>query len=148
MSRTSHAKHEHKKSNNQHQAHSRQAENTNEPSKFGTEVMVGIMIFALGMFFMVPVYSALTVGYQFALLIVFMCSVAAFVFFHWRKLKRTELNHQKLPILERFVFLSIITMLSVAIIIQALNRDLDVWLVVILVLAILIKIFAEARLNK
>lgn len=149
MSKHSHQKHEQKKQNHKHRANNEpiKEDDVLTEHKFGTEVVIGLIIFALGIFFMVPVYSATTAPIQMVFLVIFMFAILAFIVTHWRKLK-IQKNHPQLPLLERFAYLSIVSILSVAILVQTLTRTLDLWLVFILVLVILIKIFLLSRMNK
>ncbi len=151
MSKNSHKKHEAKKHNNQHQHAQKVAhipeEDVFTEHRFGSEVLIGLIIFAMGLFFMVPVYSAYTVATQFALLAVFMIAVLAFVVAHWRKLKKQK-DHPEMPLMERFVYLSIVSILSIAIIAQVITRTLDLWLVGILVITILLKVLLTSRMSR
>ncbi len=149
MSRASHKKHEQKQQNH---AKRTQIKHIAEDDmltehKFGTEVVIGLIIFALGMFFMVPFYSATTAPIQLAILALFMLAVLAFIITHWRKLKKQS-NHPQMPALERFIYLSIVAILSVAIFVQVLTKSLDLWLVFILVIVVLLKIFLLSRTNR
>ncbi|MBA3679225.1 hypothetical protein H0W80_03505 [Candidatus Saccharibacteria bacterium] len=150
MSKASHKKHEAKKHNNQHQ-HAQKVVHIPEDDvftqhRFGSEVLIGLIIFALGLFFMVPLYSASTVVLQFVLLAVFMLAVFAFIVVHWRKLKQQK-NHPEMPLVERFMYLSVVSILAIAITIQALTRTLDLWLVAILVIVVLLKVLLTSRLS-
>lgn len=146
MSKNSHKKHEHKISSQNTPSHIPE-DDIFTKHKLWSEILIALIIFALGLFFMVPVYSAVTVNVQFAVLIIFALAVLVFVFTHWRRQKRYA-NQHKLPVLENFVYLSIVSILLVAIIVQVVNRDLDLWLPAILVLAILLKVFVTSRMNK
>lgn len=150
MSKASHKKHEAKKHNNQHQ-HAQKVAHIPEDDvftqhRFGSEVLIGFIIFALGLFFMVPLYSASTVALQFVLLGAFMLAVLAFIVVHWRKLKQQK-NHPEMPLMERFMYLSVVSILAIAITIQALTRTLDLWLVAILVIVVLLKVLLTSRLS-
>jgi cation transport ATPase len=146
MSKKSHAKHEakHKKP-----AHKKpQFEKIEEDDIFTehktfSEIIIALVIFGLGQFFMVPVYSALTVNIQFALLVVFMLVIAGFAITHWRNRPKNTIN--KMPAVERAIFLTVIGLLSIAIIVQVIMRSLDIWLVAILVIIILLKMLLTSR---
>ncbi len=146
MSKNSHTKHEQK---SKHSSGVQQIpeEDIFTEHKGWSEVLIALIIFALGMFFMVPVYSAATVNLQFAILTIFGLAVLVFIFTHWRKQKKYS-HHNQLPVLENFVYLSIISILLVAIIIQVVNRSLDLWLPFILIIAVLLKVFLTSRMNK
>lgn len=151
MSKKSHKKHEAKKHKNQHQTAQKVVhvpeDDVFTEHRFGSEVLIALVIFALGLFFMVPVYSASTVTVQFVMLAIFMLAVLAFMVTHWRKLKRQK-DHPEMPLMERFVYLSIVSILSIAIIVQVITRTLDLWLVAILVIVILLKVLLTSRAIK
>lgn len=149
MSKTSHQKHEQKNQNHKNRTKIKHIpeDDVLTEHKFGTEVVIGLIIFALGMFFMVPFYSATTAPIQLAILALFMLAVLAFIITHWRKLKKQS-NHPQMPALERFIYLSIVAILSVAIFVQVLTKSLDLWLVFILVIVVLLKIFLLSRTNR
>ncbi len=145
MSRTSHARHEakHKKPKHKNsQAEPIVEEDLFTEHKFTSEILIALVIFGLGLFFMVPAYSALTVNGQFVLLAAFMLVVLVFAVTHWRA--RPKHNAQ-LPAVERMVFLAVISLLSIAIIVQVFMHSLDSWLIVILVLIILLKMLLTSR---
>lgn len=151
MSKNSHKKHEAKKHKNQHQTTQKVVhvpeEDVFTEHRFGSEVLIALVIFALGLFFMVPIYSASTVTVQFVMLAIFMLAVLAFMVTHWRKLKRQK-DHPEMPLMERFVYLSIVSILSIAIIVQVITHTLDLWLVAILVIVILLKVLLTSRAIK
>jgi len=149
MSRTSHQKHEakHKKPAHQNPRFEEiPEEDIFTEHRFSSEIIIALVIFGLGLFFMVPAYSALTVNWQFALLVVFMLVVLGFAIAHWRNRPKNGTN--KLPLVERIVFLAVIALLSVAIIAQVIMHSLDIWLVVILVLTVLLKMLLTNRYTK
>lgn len=146
MSKNSHRKHEQKVDHSKKPSHIPEEDVFTE-HKTGSEILIALIIFALGMFFMVPVYSATTINMQFAMLILFGMAVVVFIFTHWRRQKK-YLDHHQLPVLENFVYLSIISILLVAIIIQVVNRSLDLWLPAILIVAVLFKTLLISRVNK
>ena len=146
MSKNSHRKHEQKVDHSKKPSHIPEEDVFTE-HKTGSEILIALIIFALGLFFMVPVYSATTVNMQFAILILFSLAVLVFIFTHWRKHKR-HAEHDQLPLLENFVYLSIVSILLVAIIIQVVNRNLDLWLPAILIIAVLLKTLLISRMNK
>lgn len=146
MSKNSHRKHEQKIKHNSSVQHVPE-EDIFTQHKGWSELLIALIIFALGLFFMVPVYSAVTVNVQFGILIIFALAVLAFVVTHWRKQKKYA-NQHKLPLLENFVYLSIVSILLIAIIIQVINRSLDLWLPAILVVAVLLKVVLTSRVNK
>ncbi len=145
MSRTSHSRHEAKHTKPKHknpQFEPIKEEDIFTEHKFTSEILIALVIFGLGLFFMVPAYSALTVNGQFLLLAAFMLVVLVFAVTHWR----TRPKHDtKLPLVERMVFLSVIGLLSIAIIIQVFMHNLDSWLIMILVLTILLKMLLTSR---
>ncbi len=148
MSKKSHQKHEAAK---HHKQHSRTQtikpipeEDIFTEHKFGSEVIIALIIFALGIFFMVPLYSASTVAFQFVALTLFMLAVLAFMITHWRKLKKQK-DHPQMPLMERFVFLGTISILSVAIVVQVLSGTLDLWLPAILIVIILLKVLLTSH---
>lgn len=150
MSKNSHRKHEQRsKHNPQHGSATKRVpeEDIFTKHKGWSEVLIALIIFALGLFFMVPVYSATTVGTQFAILIIFSLAVLVFIITHWHKQKKYSSQH-KLPLLENFVYLSIVSILLLAIVIQVINRSLDLWLPAILVVAVLLKVLLTSRMNK
>jgi len=51
-------------------------------------------------------------------------------------------------LMERFVYLSIVSILSIAIIAQVITRTLDLWLVGILVITILLKVLLTSGLGR
>lgn len=145
MSRTSHARHESKQKKPKHkspQIETIQEEDLFTEHKFTSEILIALVIFGLGLFFMVPAYSALTVNGQFVLLAAFMLVVLVFAITHWRARPK---HNTKLPTVERIVFLAVITLLSIAIIVQVFMHSLDSWLIVILVLTILLKMLLTSR---
>lgn len=146
MSKTSHQKHEakHKKPKHKNpQFEPIKEEDIFTEHRLGSEIIIALVIFGLGLFFMVPFYSALTVNLQFALLIVFMLVVLGFAITHWRN--RPKTTTAKLPLVERVVFLAAIALLSIAIIVQVIAHNLDTWLVLILVIIVLLKILLTSR---
>lgn len=112
--------------------------------KFGSEVLIGLIIFGLGMFFMVPFYSTTTAPLQLVLLGLFMLAILVFVITHYKNLKSHQ-SQKQLPLIERFVYISIVAVLSLAIVIQFFSGTLDIWLVFILIFVVLFKIFLLAR---
>lgn len=146
MSKNSHRKHEQKSKHNSSIQHIPE-EDIFTQHKGWSELLIALIIFALGLFFMVPVYSAATVGIQFAMLIVFALAVLVFIITHWHKQKKYSAQH-KLPLLENFVYLSIVSILLLAIVIQVINRSLDLWLPAILIVAVLLKAVLTSRINK
>jgi cation transport ATPase len=149
MSKTSHARHEAKHKKPQHKNPQFEKIEENDiftEHKFTSEIIIALVIFGLGLFFMVPAYSALTVHWQFALLLVFMLVVLGFAITHWRSRPAKAAN--KMPVVERVVFLAAIGLLSLAIIIQVLMHNLDVWLVAILVIIVLLKMLLTSRYTK
>lgn len=149
MSKTSHQKREAKHKKPAHKASGYEPikeEDIFTEHRLGSEIIIALVIFGLGLFFMVPIYSALTVNLQLALLVVFMLVVLGFAITHWRNRPKTTTN--KLPLVERIVFLVVIALLSVAITTQVIMRNLDVWLVFILVLIVLLKILLTSRYIK
>lgn len=112
--------------------------------KFGSEVLIGLIIFGLGMFFMVPFYSTTTAPLQLVLLGLFMLAILVFVITHYKNLKSHQAQKQ-LPLIEMFVYISIVAVLSLAIVIQFFSGTLDIWLVFILIFVVLFKIFLLAR---
>ena len=150
MSRNSHKKHE------AHQSHKSSHAKSLQPipeddiltrHKFGSEVLIALIIFALGLFFMVPVYSASTVAVQFILLALFMVAVLVFIVTHWRRLKRQK-NHPQMPLMERFIYLGTVSILAVAICVQVLSGTLDLWLPAILVIIVLLKVLITSHAYK
>lgn len=150
MSRNSHKKHE------AHQSHKSSHTNSVQPipeddiltqHKFGSEALIALIIFALGLFFMVPVYSASTVAVQFILLALFMVAVLVFIVTHWRRLKRQK-NHPQMPLMERFIYLGTVSILAVAICVQVLSGTLDLWLPAILVIIVLLKVLITSHAYK
>ena len=115
--------------------------------RFGSEVLIGFIIFAMGLFFMVPFYTAASADYQLIFLLFFMLMVLAFIVSHWRKLKKHK-DNPEMPLMERFVYLSIVSILSIAIIAQVITRTLDLWLVGILVITILLKVLLTSGLGR
>jgi hypothetical protein len=73
--------------------------------------------------------------------------VLAFIVSHWRKLKKHK-DNPEMPLMERFVYLSIVSILSIAIIAQVITRTLDLWLVGILVITILLKVLLTSGLGR
>ncbi len=145
MSKTSHARHEakHKKpKHNNSQIEPIQEEDLFTEHKFTSEILIALVIFGLGLFFMVPAYSALTVNGQFVLLAAFMLVVLVFAVTHWRSRPK---HNTPMPAVERAVFLVVIALLSIAIIVQVFLHSLDSWLIVILVLIILLKMLLTSR---
>lgn len=150
MSRKSHQKHEsqqHRKQNHSASTEKIPEEDIFTEHKFGSEVIIGLIIFALGLFFMVPIYSASTVAFQFVLLALFMLAVLAFIVTHWQKLKRQK-NHPQMPLMERFVYLGTISILAVAICVQVLSGTLDLWLPAILIIIVLLKVLLTSYAAK
>lgn len=150
MSRNSHRKHEYKSKHSLHKNTTNQEIPEDDifvEHRGWSEVLIALIIFALGLFFMVPVFSATTVNIQFALLILFVIAVLLFVVTHWRKQKQYSAQH-KLPLLENFVYLSIISILMIAIVIQVVSGTLDLWLPVILVVAVLLKVLLTTRVDR
>lgn len=150
MSKKSHQKHEskHKKpKHNKPQFEHIEEDDIFTEHKFGSEIIIALLIFGLGLFFMVPAYNALTVNMQFGLLTIFMLVVLGFAIAHWRN--RPAINDaNKLPMVERVVFLAIVALLSVAIIVQVIMHNLDVWLIAILVLVVLFKMLLTSHYSK
>ncbi len=149
MSKKSHIKHEQKKYNNKHRTNIEpiKEDDALTEHKFGTEVLIALIIFALGLFFMVPIYSASTVVFQFVLLAFFMLAVLVFVVTHWRKLKHQK-SHPQMPLMERFIYLGTVSVLAVAICVQVVNGSLDLWLPAILVVIVLLKVLLTSYANK
>lgn len=150
MSKKSHKKHEAHQGHKNHKSDSIRSipeEDVFTEHKFGSEVLIALIIFALGLFFMVPIYSASTVTIQFVLLALFMLSVLAFVVAHWRKLKRQK-PHPQMPLMERFVYLGTVSVLAVAICVQVISGSLDLWLPAILIVIILLKVLLTSYANK
>lgn len=146
MSKNSHHKHE-QKVKHQHSSPHVSEEGALVEHRFGTEVLIALVIFAMGLFFMVPFYTAVSAPLQMALLILFMIAVCIFVVVHWRKLKHQK-DHPQMPLMERFVYLSVVSILSVAIVVQVLSRDLDLWLPAILIIVVLLKVLLTTRAPK
>ncbi len=145
MSRSSHARHEakHKKPKHKNpQVEPIQEEDLFTEHKFTSEILIALVIFGLGLFFMVPAYSALTVNGQFVLLAAFMLVILVFAVTHWRSRPK---HNTPMPAVERAVFLIVIALLSIAIIVQVFLHSLDSWLIVILVLIILLKMLLTSR---
>lgn len=144
MSKTSHSRHE---KSQKHQAkstpHVSDRENMIRENSFGADILIAILIFALGIFFMIPAYSALTVHGQAILLGVFILAILIFVITHWRRHRGRD--HKDLPPVERLVYLASVSLLAIAIVVQALNKTLDIWLVFILVMIVLLKMLLVSR---
>lgn len=150
MSKKSHQKHEAKHKKPKHskpQFEHIEEEDIFTEHKFGSEIIIALLIFGLGLFFMVPAYSALTVNMQFGLLILFMLVVLGFAIAHWRN-RPAKNDANKLPMVERVVFLAVIALLSVAIIAQVIMHSLDVWLIAILVIVVLLKMLLTSHYTK
>jgi len=147
MSQHSHQKHEAKKKHSSATSTRVVDDDLLTEHRFGTEILIALVIFALGLFFMVPVYTATSAPLQLFFLGIFMLAVLAFVITHWRKLKRQK-DHPQMPLMERFVYLSVVSILSVAIVVQVLSRSLDLWLPAILIVIILLKVLMTSRIGK
>lgn len=147
MSKHSHQKHESKVKH-----HNQQTPHINEEGglvehRFGTEVLIALIIFALGLFFMVPFYTTVSAPIQMALVVVFMLVVVSFIVTHWPRLKHQK-DHLQMPLIERFVYLCVVSILSVAIVAQVLSNDLDLWLPTILIVIVLLKVLLTTRSPK
>ncbi len=149
MSKHSHQKHEQKKQNKKHSTNIDQIKEDDvfTEHKLGTEILIALIIFALGLFFMVPIYSASTVAFQFVLLTFFMLAVLVFVVTHWRKLKHQK-SQPQMPLMERFIYLGTVSILAVAICMQVINGSLDLWLPAILIVIVLFKVLLTSYVNK
>ncbi len=150
MSRNSHKKHEAKQSHHNHKDHTVRTipeDDVFTEHRFGSEILIALIIFALGLFFMVPIYSASTVAVQFTLLALFMLAVLVFIITHWRKLKRQK-DHPQMPLMERFIYLGTVSILAVAICVQVLSGTLDLWLPAILVIIVLLKVLITSHAYK
>ncbi len=147
MSKTSHKKHESIKRHTNAAPSDISEEDVFTEHRLGSEVLIALIIFAMGLFFMVPIYSSATVSFQSVLLAIFVLSILAFVVTHWRRLKKQK-DHPAMPLMERFVYLSVVSVLALAVVIQFLTKTLDVWLVAILIFIVLLKVLLTARLGR
>gem|GEM_PF-1750491 len=147
MSKKSHKKHEAKQAHHKTLPAHVEQDDLFTQHHLGSEILIGFIIFAMGLFFMVPFYTAASADYQLVFMLIFMLTVLVFIVSHWRKLKKHKGNPE-MPLMERFVYLCIVSILSIAIFIQVVTRSLDLWLVGILIIAILLKVLLTSGLKR
>ncbi len=89
MSKTSHAKHEHK-NKKKHQDMS--YEKPHEDYKAGAfgDVIIGVLILGLGLFFIIPFYAYIPVPGQITILVLFGLVILGFSLFVWNKRRRNK----------------------------------------------------------
>jgi len=89
LSKKSHAKHEHK-NKAKHQAES--YEKPHEDYQAGPlgDVIIGVLILGLGLFFIIPFYSLIPAVGQIFVLSAFFVVILAFSAFVWRKRRRNK----------------------------------------------------------
>lgn len=156
MSKKSHAKHEAKHKKPKHHSATKPESIAKEDifseHKTGSEIIIALLIFGLGIFFMVPIYSALTAPGQLALLVIFMLAIFLFAALHWRRGAPLSSDpaevHPSEHLIGQFVYISALALLSIAIIIQFFSGGVDLWLVAILVLLVLIKVFVSSHFKR
>lgn len=89
MSKTSHAKHEHKnKKKHQDMSYEKPHEDYHA-GKFG-DLIIGLLILGLGLFFIIPFYSLIPAAGQVVVIGLFFLVLVLFAIFVWRK--RTRRN--------------------------------------------------------
>lgn len=89
MSRTSHAKHEHKnKKSNQAQTY----EKPHEDYQAGklADFIIGFLILGLGIFFIVPFYPLMSSTGQIIAIVLFLLVVLSFMIVVWRKRRKKK----------------------------------------------------------
>ncbi len=82
MSKNSHAKHEHQK-----KASNDSYETPHEDYKAGVfgDVIIGLLILGLGLFFILPFYFVLRGSAQVFVMVIFVLVIMAFALFMWHK---------------------------------------------------------------
>lgn len=91
MSRTSHAKHEHK-NKKKHQDISYEKPHEDYHAGVMGDIVIGLLILGLGIFFIVPFYSLMSTAGQIAAITLFLLAIAIFILFVWKKRKRNKIK--------------------------------------------------------
>ena len=84
MSKNSHAKHEHK-NKSKHQDTSYEKPHEDYHAGVGGDILIGLLILGLGLFFIIPFYSFIPAAGQIFIIALFAIVILAFSFFVWKK---------------------------------------------------------------
>jgi len=87
VSKTSHAKHEHK-NKKKHQDMSYEKPHEDYQAGIGGDIVIGLLILGLGLFFIIPFYSYIPALGQIVIIALFALVILAFSLFVWNKRKR------------------------------------------------------------
>jgi hypothetical protein len=139
MSKTSHARHEHKKHSQPSPMMGDHIDTSfHEPSSW-VDVGIVICLLSLAFFFVVPFASIMPASLVLVLLGLFAVVIVVFMAMVWRN-RPTAASHPRHIEAGHITYLAAVGLLSLAIIVQVIRHELDVWLVIILALLVIIHV--------
>lgn len=137
MSKTSHARHEHKKHAKSSAAMGDHIDTSfHEPSVW-VDAGIVICLLSLAFFFIVPFASFMSTNLVLIMLALFSIVIVVFMAMVWRN-RPSQSSHPRHIEAGHVTYLAAIGLLSIAIVFQVIRHELDVWLVVILVILVLL----------
>ena len=142
MSKTSHARHEHKKHIKSSAVAGDHIDTSfHEPSAW-VDAGIVICLLSLAFFFIVPFASFMPTNLVLVMLALFAIVILVFMAMVWRN-RPNQNSHPRHIEAGHITYLAAVGLLSLAIVVQVLRHELDVWLIVIL--AVLVVLHAIYR---